>query len=118
METETIIKISTRCVLALIIIVLLIYQNKLLKDLKYYKEVRKVLKHKLMVVENEKVIYKDKYLDVVSKFNRYKNTQDYKEEIKIDAKNGVSCVEMARKYGLKADTIRKALYRWGVKGVK
>lgn len=118
METTLIIKIICRCALALSFMLLVIYNNKLLKDIKYYKEVRKILKHKLQVIENEKELYKSKYLDVVSQISNAKTTADYKEEIKRDFRNGFSCVEMARKYNLKADTIRKAIYRRGIRGVK
>lgn len=119
LETTKIIALVCWIILAISIICLLVTIANLKKELDYQKQVKKIFKHKLELAESQRDIYKNKYLDVVSKIQTFKNTAHYKEQIINDYKNHITCIEMGRKYGLKADTIRKALYRWGIKkGVK
>ena len=98
--------------------VMMVHNNVLRKEIKYLEEVKKIYKHKLEVVETEKNLYKSKYLDLVYNLPQTKTTADYKQQIIIDyTKNRLSFEEMASKYWLKADTIRKALYRWWYKKI-
>lgn len=57
----------------------------------------------------------ERKLSLLNKLNVKPSCADFKEDIIRDYKNKVTCVDMATKYWLKADTIRKALHRWGVK---
>lgn len=106
-------------IVALVCYIILIYFNNVLrKEIKYLEEVKKIYKHKLEVVETEKNLYKSKYLDLVYNLPQNKTTADYKQQIITDyTKNRLSFEQMARKYWLKGDTIRKALYRWGYKKI-
>lgn len=102
-------------VVAVCFIVLIVQNKRLIRELNYQNEVKKIYKHKLQLADDMAATYKSKYLDLVSRYNKYKTTADYKEQIINDYHNKETCVYMARKYWLKADTIRKALYRWGLK---
>ena len=119
LETTKIIALVCWIILAISIICLLVTIANLKKELEYQKQVKKIYKHKLEIAESQRDLYKNKYLDVVSKIQSFNTTANYKEQIINDYKNHITCVEMGRKYGLRPDTIRKALYRWGIKkGVK
>jgi len=119
LETQKIIALVCWIILAISIICLLVTIANLKKELSYQKQVKKIFKHKLELAENQRDLYKNKYLDVVSKIQSFKTTANYKTQIINDYKNHITCVDMGRKYGLRPDTIRKALYRWGIKkGVK
>lgn len=119
LETQKIIALVCWIILAISIICLVTSLHNLKKELEYQKQVKKIYKHKLEIAESQRDLYKNKYLDVVSKIQSFNTTANYKEQIINDYKNHITCVEMGRKYGLRPDTIRKALYRWGIKkGVK
>lgn len=119
LETQKIIALVCWIILAISIICLLVTIANLKKELEYQKQVKKIYKHKLELAESQRDLYKNKYLDVVSKIQNFKTTNNYKEQIINDYKNHITCVDMGSKYGLRPDTIRKALYRWGIKkGVK
>lgn len=119
LETTKIIALVCWIILAISIICLVTSLHNLKKEIEYQKQVKKIYKHKLEIAESQRDLYKNKYLDVVSKIQNFKTTANYKHQIINDYKNHITCVEMGRKYGLRPDTIRKALYRWGIKkGVK
>ena len=54
-------------------------------------------------------------IELLEKIEKKPTCTDFKEQIIKDYKAKMTCVDMATKYWLKADTIRKALHRWGVK---
>ena len=96
--TQLVTQIISWLIVLVCFITLMVYNSKLRKEIKYQKEAKKIFKHKLEVAEYWKDVYKDKYLDVVSKITKYNTTADYKNEIIKDYKNKVTCVEMGKKY--------------------
>lgn len=114
---EKIIALVCWCVLAISFICLMVYINILKSDLKHQKKLTELWQKYYKDAVDTKEIYRNKYLDIVSQAIKYKTTADFKDQIINDFKNKVSYDEMARRYWLKANTIQKALYRWGYKKI-
>lgn len=86
--------------------------TRIIKDLR--RDAYELASSSLETTSRQVAELKEK-LELVEKIKGKPSCKDFKEDIIRDYKNKVTCVDMATKYWLKADTIRKALYRRGVK---
>ena len=101
-------------ILALIAIIIgyMRHTADLRAEIKLQRELKHLWRHYYEIMFNEKERYKDKYLDAISRPpEKPKTVAAYKKEIIADYKNKVPFREMEAKYWIKANTIRKAIYR-------
>lgn len=112
--------ISTTIV-CFIAIAYILYSENLRIQLKATRTIKDLWKdaYSLSLTElgkaSNKIAELNRKLSLLNKLNVKPTCAAFKEDIIRDYKNKVTCVDMATKYWLKADTIRKALYRRGVK---
>ena len=112
--------ISTTIV-CFIAIAYILYSENLRNDIKLQKDLKQIrIDAVINAIEqikkqDKEIMELERKLNLLNKLNVKPTCTDFKEDIIRDYKNKVTCVDMATKYWLKADTIRKALYRWGVK---
>ena len=108
-------------IVCLIAIAYIAYSEKLRNELKATRTIKDLRRDAYEVciqhlAQSEKKIAElEKQTELLNKIKYKPSCADFKENIIRDFKNKVTCVDMATKYWLKADTIRKALYRRGVK---
>ena len=99
----------------------ILYSEYLRNDIKLQKDLKQIrIDAVINAIEqikkqDKEIMDLERKLNLLNKLNVKPTCTDFKEDIIRDYKNKVTCVDMATKYWLKADTIRKALYRWGVK---
>lgn len=108
-------------IVCFIAIAYILYSEYLRAELKTTRNIKDLWKdaYSLSLTElgkaSNKIAELNRKLSLLNKLNVKPTCTDFKEDIIRDYKNKVTCVDMATKYWLKADTIRKALHRWGVK---
>ena len=99
----------------------ILYSEYLRNDIKLQKDLKQIRIDAVINAleqikkQDKEIMELERKLSLLNKINVKPTCTDFKEDIIRDYKNKVTCVDMATKYWLKADTIRKALHRWGVK---
>lgn len=112
--------ISTTIV-CFIAIAYILYSETLRNDVKLQKDLKQIrIDAVINAIEqikkqDKEIMDLERKVELLNKLKVKPTCTDFKEDIIRDYKNKVTCVDMATKYWLKADTIRKALHRWGVK---